>query len=141
MKRIFASLIVVLACSSAFSQNDGKGFKGYIYNDEYQIFIKMNLYDKDIKVPGQDFLGSLDGYIGCKRSGQVWPIISSRITQDKVAEIEAVNDYGSEDFTAKITVNKDGTYTLRKSEGSTLKFPVKGKWHKIPGTVILKKQP
>lgn len=123
-----------------FAQDDKNIFDVYIYNDEYKIFIRINLYDKDILAPGQEILGNIDGYIGSKQCSQIWPVVCSKIINKNTAEIEVVNNYGSEDFIARLTVNKDGTYILKKNEGSTLKFPVKGKWQKIPSVVVFKKK-
>ena len=58
----------------------------------------------------------------------------------RTAEIEVANDYGSEDFTAVLKVEKDGTYSYKKKDGSTLKFAVKGKWQKLPGSLEFKKK-
>ena len=88
----------------------------------------------------QDVLGQMDGYIGSKQSRSLWMIISSTVIDERTAEIEVVNDYGSEDFTAELKVNRDGTYSYRKKDGSTLKFAVKGKWQKIPARVEFRKE-
>lgn len=95
----------------------------------------MNLYDKNVDVPGQAVLGKVDGFIASKQSTGKWIIVSSQIKSKNEAEIEVINDYGSEDFTAVIKRNSDGTYSYTKKGGSTLKFAVRGKWQKIPGNV------
>jgi len=41
-------------------------FKGYLYNDEYQVYIEMDFYHNTIKVPGQEIFGDLPGYFGAK---------------------------------------------------------------------------
>lgn len=115
-------------------------FKAYLYNKEYKIYLRINLYEKDIKVPGQELYGLLDGYIGSNQSGNMWMITSSEIKNATTAEIEVINDYGSEDFTATLRLNRDGSYTLKKNGGSTLKFGVRGKWQKLPGTIELLKR-
>lgn len=138
IKYVLLLLMSVFPLLSASQQ--AQPFNVSIRNDEYKIYIRMNLYDKDIVVPGQDVLGNVDGYIGSDQSTGKWIIISSRIIGKREAEIEVVNDYGSEDFTAVIRVNADGTYSYKKKEGSTLKFAVKGKWQKIPGGMTLRKQ-
>lgn len=124
----------------ADTTRQSKPFKARLVNDEYKIFIRLNLYDKDIIVPGQDVYGSLDGYIGSNQSSGVWLITSSEIKSGKTAEIEVINDYGSEDFTAVLRVNPDGSYTLKRQGGSTLKFAVRGKWQKLPATIELKRK-
>ena len=42
--------------------------------------------------------------------------------------------------TATLTHEKDGSYTYKHLSGSTLKFPVGQKWHKIPSKVVFKKK-
>lgn len=114
-------------------------FNVTLHNDEYKIYITMNLYDKDVDVPGQAVLGKVDGFIASKQSSSKWIIVSSRIISKTEAEIEVINDYGSEDFMAVIKRNADGTYSYTKKGGSTLKFAVRGKWQKIPGSLELLK--
>ena len=124
--------VLLLACGAlqAVAQ-ENRPFDVTIYDDEYKIYIKMDL---------QDVLGQMDGYIGSKQSRSLWMIISSTVIDERTAEIEVVNDYGSEDFTAELKVNRDGTYSYRKKDGSTLKFAVKGKWQKIPARVEFRRK-
>lgn len=126
--------------AKADSTQNVKPFKAYLVNEEYKIYLRLNLYDKDVKVPGQDVYGELDGFIGSKQSSSVWLITSSELKNAKTAELEVINDYGSEDFTATLKVNSDGSYTLKKNGGSTLKFAVRGKWQKLPSSIELKKK-
>lgn len=123
------------AAAAADTAKAAKPFKAYLYNDEHKVFIKIDLYDKNITVPGQSVYGELDGYLGSKQSSNVWLITSSEIKNSKTAVIEVINDFGSEDFTATLRINSDGSYTLKKQDGSTLKFAVRGKWQKLPSTV------
>ncbi len=51
-----------------------------------------------------------------------------------------INDTGSEDLTATLTVKNDTTYVLRQMKGSTLKVPNKGKWQKLPTEVTFIKR-
>ena len=55
------------------------------------------------------------------------------------ATLSLINDYGSEDLTATLTMKNDSTFTLRQDDGSTLKVPDKGKWMKLPKELELKK--
>lgn len=104
-------------------------------NDEYKIYMRLNLYDKNLTVPGQDVLGEVDGYIASRQSRTTWLVVGSEIVDAKTARLEVVNDYGSEDFTAELKLNSDGTYSYKKKDGSTLKFAVRGKWQKLPGSL------
>jgi len=139
MKKIIFTLLMAVAALQVMAQ-ETRPFDTTIHNEEYKIYIKMDLYDKDITVPGQDVLGEMDGYFGSTQSRSMWMIVSSRLIDERTAEIEVANDYGSEDFTAVLRVEKDGTYSYKKKDGSTLKFAVKGKWQKLPGSLEFKKK-
>lgn len=157
MRKMFLALVVAITLCTAGhaevaiadsaatpaktdSTQAAKPFKAYLVNDEYKIYLRLNLYDKDVKVAGQDIYGELDGFIGSKQSSNVWLITSSELKGSRTAKIEVINDFGSEDFTATLHVNADGSYTLKKHGGSTLKFAVRGKWQKLPGTIDFKRK-
>lgn len=138
MKKLIFALFMSLVPMLLPAQTDST-FNVTLHNDEYKIYITMNLYDKDVDVPGQAVLGKVDGFIASKQSSSKWIIVSSRIISTTEAEIEVINDYGSEDFLAVIKRNADGTYSYNKKGGSTLKFAVRGKWQKIPGSLEMVK--
>ena len=138
MKQLFIMLLLAIAPTLAAAQQE-RPFDAKISNSEYKIYIRMNLYDKDVTVPGQDVYGQVDGYIGSTQSRNIWLVISSEVIDGRTGELEVVNDYGSEDFKAELKLNDDGTYTFKKKGGSTMKFAVKGKWQKIPGSFELQK--
>ncbi len=123
-----------LAATLAMAQD--RPFEGRISNAEHKVYIRMNLYDRDVVAPDNEPLGELDGYIGSTQSTNKWLIVSSEVQDERSALIRVVNDYGSDDFTAELTV-RDGTYTLRKVSGSTMRFAVRDKWQKVPGTLTL----
>lgn len=136
MRKLLFLFVMSLVSAAAVAQQ-GRPFDTTIRNEEYKIYIRLNLYDKNITVPGQDVLGEVDGYFGSTQSSTKWIVVASRLIDGRTAEIEVVNDYGSEDFTATLKVNDDGTYEYKKDGGSTLKFAVRGKWQKIPGNLQL----
>ena len=136
MRKLLFLFVMSLVSAAAVAQQ-GRLFDTTIRNEEYKIYIRLNLYDKNITVPGQDVLGEVDGYFGSTQSSTKWIVVASRLIDGRTAEIEVVNDYGSEDFTATLKVNDDGTYEYKKDGGSTLKFAVRGKWQKIPGNLEL----
>ena len=113
------------------TSNDSIAFIGEFHNNEYNVYIKINLIDKDILVPGQEILGELDGYFGSTQSSQIWPITSSEV-EGSTAKIEVINNYGSEDFTASIILKDNNTLEFKHLKGSTFKFPVNKKWQKLP---------
>jgi hypothetical protein len=113
------------------TSNDSIAFIGEFHNNEYNVYIKINLIDKDILVPGQEILGELDGYFGSTQSSHIWPITSSEV-EGSSAKIEVINNYGSEDFTASIILKNNNTLEFKHLKGSTFKFPVNKKWQKLP---------
>lgn len=106
-------------------------FKTRIVNEEYQVWLDINFYDNNIIVPNQDIFGELPGYLGSKRDSRKWIILEAEVESNN-ASLLITNDYGSEDLTATLTCNPDGSYTLIQKEGSTMKIAVNGKWVKLP---------
>ena len=141
MKKLFLILIVFqMSLLSVSAQTTGKPFRAYIYNNEYEVFLQINLYDEDVEVPGQELYGPLPGYLGKKHNSFCWVITAAKINNDKTATLSLINDYGSEDLTATLTVENDSTYILKQEKGSTLKVPKNSKWQKLPKTLEFKRQ-
>ena len=137
-KWIFSALLVLCSMTAAAQEESTDSiFKGRIENADYQVWIEMNFYDNNVKVPQQAVLGELPGYFGAKRDSRKWLILDTDI-KGNTATITLVNDYGSEDLVATLTRNADGTYTLVQKSGSTLKIAVNNKWVKIPKKLVLK---
>ena len=141
MTKIGLTIIALWLTISAFAeQKDSTTFRAYLYNNEYDVYLRINLYDEDIKVPGQELYGTLPGYLGKKNNSFCWVITSAKIKDKKTATMNLINDYGSEDLTANLTRNKDSIYILKQESGSTLKVPKNSKWQKIPKTLELKRR-
>ena len=136
MKKIILSILMFAMHIFCFAQ-DSVTFKGYIHNEEYKVYIKMNFYDKNVIVPGQEIFGELPGYFGSKNDSRKWLFTDAVIKNRTTAEISITNDYGSEDLTATLKLLPDGSYELIQNEGSTLKIVEKRKWVKIPKKIIL----
>ena len=141
MKKIFLLLIVLfLACTTASAQQEDKNFHGYLFNNEFNVYLKINFHEQDVEVPGQALYGKLPGYLGKLHNTFCWPITSCKIKNSKLAVIQLINDYGSEDLTASLTLKNDSIYVLQQVEGSTLKVPKNGKWQKLPKTIEFKRR-
>ena len=106
------------------TQTDSTLFKGKITNKEYDVYMNIDFYHKNLKVPGQELFGEMPGYFGDRRDSRKWLITD--------AVIEGINDYGSEDLTADLIALPDGSYELQQKEGSNLKIARNRKWVKIP---------
>lgn len=108
-------------------------------NDEFQVWLDIDFINKNIIIPGQEIFGELPGYFGAKRDTRKW-IISEATVKGKTAKLLIINDYGSEDLTAELRLNSNGTYTLKQLDGSTIKIVVNNKWLKIPKEIVFKRQ-
>ncbi len=138
MKKIVFLMIMMIMCTINVHGQSVEPFKGKFVNDEYQIYLKLNAYEQNITVPDQEIYGELPGYFGSKRDSRQWLVIECEIINNNTVEMKVVNDYGSEDFTARLTLNSDGTYTLKHLEGSTYKIVVDSKYVKIPKKIEMK---
>lgn len=119
--------------SGTSADEEGRPFCQQLYNKEYKVSMKFNLYEQNILVPGQEVFGEMAGFL--KKDGYIyyWLITDAEVNEKKgTAVLSFTNDTGSEDFTAKLSVNKDGTYTLTYEGGSTFKVPEGKKWKKLP---------
>ena len=144
MKRFLMLLLAMasILVGAAQNVNSNQVFHTYIYNDEYKVYMDVNLYEANISVPGQDVFGTVPGFFGALRDSRKWLVTDAKIVGKNKAELEIINDYGSEDLTATLTYNpKDDTYVLKQTGGSRLKIVVNRKWLKIPAKLILKKDP
>ena len=115
--------------------NNDSIFKAHLVNDEFQVWMDIDFYHNNITVPRQEIFGEVPGYFGAVRDTRKW-IISDAVIKGKKAILTIINDYGSEDLKAELKRNSDGTYTLTRIEGSTMKIVVNNKWVKIPKEII-----
>ena len=139
MKKIFATIVLAFTLLPVFAQESTGPFRAYLFNKEYNVYLRINLYDEDITVPGQDLYGKLPGYLAKQHNSFCWLITSSEVEGNK-ATLQMINDYGSEDLTATLTAESDSIFVLKQIEGSTLKVPNNGKWQKLPKTLELKRR-
>ena len=124
--------------TKAQQQTDGP-FRAYLFNDEYKVFMRINLYEQDVVISWQEMFGPLPGFLAKEGNNYCWIITDAKIDGNK-AELEITNDYGSEDLTATLTCVNDSVYTLRQNEGSPLKVPDKKSWKKLPSTMTFIKK-
>lgn len=139
MKRLSILAIISAIALNALSQNDSI-FKCNLYNEEYKVYMNINLYDSNITAPRQEIFGELPGYFGQDNDSRAWLITDAKISKSNVAKLSIVNDYGSEDLTATLTVDKDGNYILKQEDGSRIKIVENRKWVKIPTELKFKKR-
>lgn len=140
MKRTVILILIGLISVSSFAQREKDVFKAYLYNDEYEVYLRINFYDKNVKIPGQELYGDLPGYLGRKNHSFCWVMVSSEVESEQKATMTMVNDFGSEDLIASLTCINDSTYIFRQEKGSTVKIPKNGKWQKLPKTLKFKRK-
>lgn len=130
-KNVFTALLCLCSLTTWAQTADSTIFKGKIYNKEYDVYLDINFYENNVSVPGQEIFGLLPGYFGDRKDGRKW-LITDVTIEGNTARLSIINDYGSEDLTATLTVGKDGIFTLKQEDGSTLKVARNKKWQKIP---------
>ena len=76
-------------------------FSGHIENKEYGVYIYMDFYHSAVTVPGQELFGEVAGYLGQTTDSRKWIVLEAEVTTPVTAQLTIVNDYGSEDLTAR----------------------------------------
>ena len=59
MKRWLLSILITLASTWAWAQNNNEPFKGHLYNKEYKVYLHINFYQNNILIPGQELFGQV----------------------------------------------------------------------------------
>ena len=139
-KKGLFTLLFSLMAIAVFAQKDDRAFRAYIYNNEYDVYLHINFYDQGITIPGHELYGELPGYLGKKNNSFCWVITSCKLKSDNEAEMQMINDFGSEDLTATLTRKNDSIYILKQKRGNTIKVPRNGKWQKLPGQIEFKRK-
>lgn len=136
----WVTTLLFFTCQALWAQEEVRPFEGEYYNDEYQVTLHLNFYEKNIEVKGQEFLGLLPGYFSAKRDTRLWMIVEADVNEPTKALATFINDFGSEDFEASLEVDKEGSLTLKRLSGSTLKIVVNSKYVKLPKEVMFKRK-
>jgi hypothetical protein len=140
MRKFLVIILLVLVATNGYAQKDNTAFRAYLYNNEYEVYLRINFYDQDITIPGQELYGDLPGYLGKKNNSFCWVITSCDIKSDKKATMQLINDFGSEDLRATLIRKNDSVHVLQQNEGNAIKVPRKGKWQKLPKELEFKKK-
>ena len=101
------------------AEKDSTTFRGYLYNQKYDVFIVMDFYHNNVMVPQQEIYGAMSGYFGDREDGRKWLFTAATIKNGKTAEIQIINDYGSEDLIATLTTDDGKNFKLKQVKGST----------------------
>lgn len=134
------SSLLTFMVMTGFAQEKQEPFNGYFWNDEYKVYLKINLHENNIDVPNHELFGKLPGYLGKQYNNFYWLITDGKLTGKHKAEISFINDYGSEDLKATLTIKNDSILELKQGKGSTIKVANKGKWMKLPNEIEFKRK-
>ncbi len=129
---LLSLLSITMTASTNSVGKDSTTFKGYLYNQKYDVFIVMDFYNNNVVVPQQEIYGDMSGYFGDRQDGRKWLFTSATIKNGKTAEIQIINDYGSEDLTATLSTDDGKNFKLKQGKGSTMKIARNRKWLKMP---------
>ena len=138
-KRVWFIVFFATVAAMVFAQQSQEDFRGRLVNDEFDVFLHIDFHKQNITIPGQEIYGVLPGYLGKKHNSFCWPITMVKQQKDGEILLTIVNDYGSEDLTATLSLQHDSTYVLKQVSGSTIKVPKNGKWQKLPKTLIFRR--
>lgn len=146
MKKTIITMMCLLATAVGFAQEeedvvDTTTFKGYYYNKDYDVYIRLDAYGARVTVPGQEVFGELPGFFGDSRDARKWLITSIDPIDHKQITLNIVNDYGSEDLEATFSQKNDSVFVLKQGSGSTIKIARDHKWVKMPRTMEFVKRP
>ena len=121
MKKALLALTLTALAATAFAQKQNTAFKGYLYNNEYDVYLRIDFYNESVSVPGNELYGRLPGYLGKKNNSFCWAITAARVADDETtAELSLINDYGSEDLTATLTSIRHSLASHRQSANRAL---------------------
>ena len=123
MKRIIFPILIALTAISGHAQEENKPFKAYLYNDEYEVFLRINFHDKDIKIAGQELYGELPGYLGRDNHSFCWVMVDAEIENTHKARMTMINDFGSEDLEASLSLKTTPPISSSKKAGTPSRFP------------------
>lgn len=137
-RKLFIILFTAIFATVSAQQSQGT-FSGYLTNEEYDVYLRIDFQNQNVTIPGQEIYGELPGYLGKKHNSFCWPITSVKKKGSREMVMTMVNDFGSEDLTATLTLQNDSTYLMKQTSGSTLKVPKNGKWQKLPKTLVFKR--
>lgn len=142
MRKTLLSLLALALAATARAQApaDTATFCGRYYNKEYNVYIRLDAYHKNVRVPDQDVYGDLSGFLGDNQDSRKWLFVDSAVEAPDRLALTIVNDYGSEDLTATFTRQPDGTFLLRQEQGSALKVARNKKWAKLPKSLPFVRQ-
>ena len=77
MKKIITISILAFLLSPTLAQENKEPFRAYLINKEYNVYLRIDFYQENISVPGQDLYGKLPGYLSKQHNSFCWLITSA----------------------------------------------------------------
>ena len=87
MKKALLIMALLISCIAAMAQKGANVFTGYLYNSEYQVFLKINFVEKNVVSETQPLFGEMPGYFGAKRDMREWFITDAKVVNKKTAKL------------------------------------------------------
>ena len=118
MRRFLIFLLTLVSVLIGTAQNvkSENVFHTYIYNDEYKVYMDVNLYDANISVPGQDVFGMVPGFFGALRDSRKWLVTDAKIVGKSKAKLE------KKYLKIRRRVNEDKSLKLTEIPANEFKF-------------------
>ena len=85
MKKTLLTLAFGLLSSCLLAQNEEKVFRAYLFNKEYDVYLRIDFYNESISVPGNELYGKLHGYLGKNNNSFCWPITAAKLKDEHKA--------------------------------------------------------
>ena len=124
---------------AAVSITAGEPFRGTFKGEELKITLEINLYEEDVKVPGMEMFGPMNGYLRGTDLYCTWYVSRVQQATDNKASVHFSNELGSETQAVELTLKDDSLLTLRQTGGSVLKKVVGKKLQKLPNEITFKR--
>ena len=140
MRKLILAAILLMPCGQRIMAQNDNPFVGTIYNQEYSMYLHINAKDRNVVIPGQEFMGVMVGYLGDSKDSRKWLILDSEPATKNSIKLQISNDEGSEDLDAMLTQENDSVYKLKQLDGRTLKIARNRKWQKLPQTIVFKRK-
>ena len=71
-RRILILLTAVAFTAQSHAQSDSTTFCTYLENKEFGVYMRLDFYQQDIVIPGQEYYGPLPGYLGKENNPFCW---------------------------------------------------------------------
>lgn len=113
-------------------QEEGRPFSGHFYCKGTDVNIYLNLYERNLKAPGFDFLGEVNGYMAGNGIYGTWLLTRYEVKGNK-AMLRFSNDIGSDAQDVEFVQINDSTYTYKALKGNALRKAVGRKLVKVVG--------